>query len=536
MISERVIDEVRNQMRIEEVVGKFVELKKTGSSYKALSPFSNEKTPSFTVTPSKGIYKCFSTGKGGDSISFLQEHEKLTFTEAIEWLADFYNVSLEENEKDTRVAEEKASIVAVNEFAAKFFMNVLSPEVMSYMDRRGYEQQILDKFEIGYAPDTWELLKEEAVGKGFDLEVLVKADLIKFKKEKHYDTFRGRIMFPIRSVSGQVLGFGGRAFKEQTAKYVNSAESPVYNKSFCLYGLYQAKKAILEHDECYVVEGYTDVMTMHVYGMENVVSSSGTSLTQGQVKMIKRYTKNVVLMYDGDAAGIKATRRGIDLLHTEGMNVKVVPFEEGVDPGGFVGSLSKYVEKKKTNFLEYLIGVTKYLEVTDIFDRIKIGKEIMAHVNIIPDKLTRDMYKAFAQQDLNVRPPEEGDVVEEAKDEPVEPIAPIVAQSYVEVFLEWFSSAKHGVFIKGDFEITVYEYVCYVLRVNMIRIDCGDEVEFDVDLKVEDVDRNVSLLLHEVTSETLVTINKEIKSSEDDDLKRVFEERKFYSELLKRPR
>ena len=334
MISRSTIDQIYQVAIIEEVIGEFVHLKRSGSAFKGLSPFANEKTPSFFVVPAKGIYKDFSSGKGGNVVDFLMQHEKLSYPEALRWLAAKYQIDIEEDKQSEEQIQEKSEreqLSVVTEFAARYFQEQLHEGEegkaigLSYFHERGFRDDIIRKFQLGYCPDKWDAMTQAALEQQYQLPYLVKAGLTRERDGKIYDFFRGRVMFPIHNISGKVIAFGGRTLKAEKdiAKYFNSPESELYVKSNVLYGLHLAKNAIVKYDMCYLVEGYTDVVSMHQAGVENVVASSGTSLTEGQIRLIRRYTPNITILYDGDSAGIKASFRGIDMILKEGMNVIV---------------------------------------------------------------------------------------------------------------------------------------------------------------------------------------------------------------------
>ncbi|HEY4628699.1 MAG TPA: DNA primase, partial [Flavobacterium sp.] len=343
MISKATIDTVFETARVEEVIGDFVQLKRAGSNFKGLSPFSEERSPSFMVSPAKGIWKDFSSGKGGNSVAFLMEHEKFTYPEAIRYLAKKYNIEIEETEQTD---EEKAntdvreSMYLVSEFAKTYFHNTLlnSEEGKaigySYFKERGFTNETIKKFGLGYSPEAWDAFTKEALGKGYKLEFLESTGLTIAREDRPFDRFKSRVMFPIQSMSGRVLGFGGRILTndKKAAKYLNSPESDIYHKSKVLYGIFQAKQSIAKLNNCYLVEGYTDVIQFNQSGIENVVASSGTALTPDQIRLINRLTKNITVLFDGDAAGLRASIRGIDLILEEGMNVKVCAFPDGEDP------------------------------------------------------------------------------------------------------------------------------------------------------------------------------------------------------------
>lgn len=409
MIKQESIDKILDTARIEEVVGDFVDLKKRGTSLIGLCPFHNEKTPSFNVSVSKGIFKCFGCGVGGDSVHFVMEHEKYSYPEALRYLADKYHIEIEETERTAEsvlVQDRRESLLIVTNWAAKFFRETLwdSEEGQSvglnYFKERGYREDIIRKFELGYSPEGWTALYDEAKAQGYSEEYLEETGLIVKKDDgKAYDRFRGRVMFPIHNLTGKVLGFGGRTLKtdKKTPKYVNSPESDIYHKSNVLYGLYYAKKPILEADNCYLVEGYADVIAMHQAGVENVVSSSGTSLTQGQIRLIARYTKNVTILYDGDAAGIKASLRGTDMLLEEGLNVKILLFPEGNDPDSYVkthGSAAfiRHIDENRQDFIFFKTDVLLRDAGNDPIKRAEVIRDVVESIALIPDQIKASVF------------------------------------------------------------------------------------------------------------------------------------------------
>lgn len=407
-IPPHIIDEIMQTSRIEEVIGEFVNLKRAGSSLKGLSPFTDEKTPSFVVSPAKQIFKCFSTGKGGSVVTFLMEKEHYSYPEALKWLANKYNITLPEEEEQTAeelaAVTERESLQIINEFAKNHFHDRMHSTDegkaigLSYFIERGFRLDIIEKFQLGYCLEKGNDFTEAALGKGYKLEYLEKIGLVKSKDGRNFDFFRGRVMFPIHSVTGRVLGFGGRTLlsDKKIAKYFNSPESIIYNKSDILYGLYYAKGDIIKYDNCFLVEGYTDVISMHQAGITNVVSSSGTSLTHGQIKLIRRYTQNVTILYDGDAAGIKASFRGIDLLLEEGLNVRVVLFPDGDDPDSYSKKVSSvelddYINTNKKDFVTFKAEILLQ-GTTDPIQRSKLIHEIVHSISLIPDQISRSIY------------------------------------------------------------------------------------------------------------------------------------------------
>ncbi len=408
MISKDTIDKIFTTAIIEEVVGEFVHLKKSGSAYKGLSPFANEKTPSFFVVPSKGIYKDFSSGKGGNVVDFLMQHEKFSYPEALRWLAAKYNITIEEDQQTEEQQQEKSEreqLSIVTEFAAKYFHEQMHETEegkaigLSYFKERGFRDDIIEKFQLGYCPDKWDAMTKAALEAQYKLEYLIKAGLTRERDGGAYDFFRGRVMFPIHNISGKVIAFGGRTLKaeKEIAKYFNSPESELYIKSNVLYGLNFAKNAIVKHDMCYLVEGYTDVISMHQAGVENVVASSGTSLTEGQIRMIKRYTPNITILYDGDSAGIKASFRGIDMILKEGMNVHVLLFPDGDDPDSFARKhstteIQEFIASNAKDFITFKTSLLLEDAGDDPVKRATLIRGIVDSIALIPDGITRNVY------------------------------------------------------------------------------------------------------------------------------------------------
>jgi len=409
VIKQEVVDKILDAARVEEVVGDFVDLKKRGTSLIGLCPFHNEKTPSFNVSVSKGIYKCFGCGAGGDSVRFVMEHEKYSYPEALKYLAQKYHIEVEETERTPEQAaaqDKRESLLIVTNWAGKFFRETMWDTEdgrtigLNYFRERGYRDDIIQKFELGYSPEGWTALYDRAKAEGYKDEFLEATGLIIRKDDGSvYDRFRGRVMFPIHNLTGRILGFGGRTLKtdKKTPKYVNSPESEVYHKSDVLYGLYVAKKPILDADNCYLVEGYADVLSMHQAGVENVVSSSGTSLTSGQVRLISRYTKNVTILYDGDEAGIKASLRGTDMLLEEGLNVKVLLFPDGNDPDSYVqkfGSTAfkQYIAEHQQDFIFYKTHVLLRDAGNDPIKRAGVIHEVVESIALIPDAIKASVF------------------------------------------------------------------------------------------------------------------------------------------------
>ncbi|MBP6040806.1 MAG: DNA primase [Flavobacterium sp.] len=408
MISKATIDTVYETARVEEVIGDFVQLKRAGSNYKGLSPFSDERSPSFMVSPVKQIWKDFSSGKGGNSVAFLMEHEHFTYPEAIRYLAKKYNIEIEETEQTD---EEKAntdikeSMYLVSEFAKNYFHNTLlhSEEGkaigLSYFKERGFTNETISKFALGYSPETWDAFTKEALGKGYKLEFLESTGLTIPKEDRPFDRFKGRVMFPIQSMSGRILGFGGRILTndKKAAKYLNSPESDIYHKSKVLYGIFQAKQSIAKLNNCYLVEGYTDVIQFNQAGIENVVASSGTALTPDQIRLINRLTKNITVLFDGDAAGLRASIRGIDLILEEGMNVKVCAFPDGEDPDSFAKKTSyddlvAYLEHNAKDFIQFKASLLMKDAQNDPIKKADLIREMVQSISKIPDRIQREIY------------------------------------------------------------------------------------------------------------------------------------------------
>jgi len=408
VISKNTIDKVYDQMRVEEVIGDFVQLKRAGSNYKGLSPFSNERTPSFMVSPVKQIWKDFSSGKGGNAIAFLMEHEHFTYPEAIRYLAKKYHIEIEENEQSTEEkaqADERESLYIVSEYAQQYFQDTLfNTEAgkaigMTYFKERGFTEETIQKFRLGFSPDEWTAFTDNALAKGYQLEFLEKTGLTIVNGDRKFDRFKGRVMFPIHSMSGRVLGFGGRILTndKKQAKYLNSPESEIYHKSKVLYGIFFAKQAIAKADNCYLVEGYTDVIQMHQKGIENVVASSGTALTQDQIRLIHRLTPNITVLYDGDAAGLRASIRGVDLILEQGMNVKVCTFPDGDDPDSFARKtayedLVLYLENNATDFIRFKASLLMQEAQNDPIKKAETIRDMVESISKIPDLIKREVY------------------------------------------------------------------------------------------------------------------------------------------------
>lgn len=408
MIDRQTIERILDAAHITEVVQEFVPLKKRGVNYLGLCPFHNEKTPSFTVSPSKEIFKCFGCGKVGNSVNFIMEHEHLSYPEALKYLARKYNIEVVEKElsrEEIDKQNERESLLVVSAYASRVFSENLFHNDegisigLSYFRERGFRQDTLKKFEVGYSLEKRDAFTKKALEDGYKEEYLVTTGLSIKGDERLFDRFSGRVMFPIHSLSGQVLGFGGRVLKTdaKTAKYLNSPESEIYHKSRILYGIFQARKAITRDDRCYLVEGYTDVMSLHEAGIENVVASSGTSLTIEQVRLIKRFTQNITILYDGDPAGIKASIRGIDLVLEEGLNVRIVLLPDGEDPDSYSKKVSNseftgYLKQQETDFIRFKTRLLLEEASSDPVKRAAMIKDVVKSIAVIPETITRTVY------------------------------------------------------------------------------------------------------------------------------------------------
>jgi DNA primase len=408
LISQNSIAQVFETARVEEVIGDFVQLKKSGSNFKGLSPFSDERSPSFMVSPVKQIWKDFSSGKGGNAVTFLMEHEHFTYPEAIKYLAKKYNIEIEETE---RTDEEKAqqdtreSLFLVSEYANDYFQKILHKTDqgkaigLSYFKERGFTDETIKKFQLGYSLDEWQAFTDDALGKGYNIDYLEATGLTIVKDDKRFDRFKGRVMFPIHSMSGRILGFGGRILTndKKAAKYLNSPESEIYHKSKILYGLFFAKQSIAKEDNCYLVEGYTDVIQFHQTGIKNVVSSSGTALSADQIRLINRLTNNITVLFDGDAAGIRASIRGIDLILEQGVNVRVCTFPDGEDPDSFSKSntleeLNAYLNENAKDFIQFKASLLVKEANNDPIKKAETIRDIVNSIAKIPDQIKREIY------------------------------------------------------------------------------------------------------------------------------------------------
>ncbi|NDV81691.1 DNA primase [Bacteroides sp. 51] len=420
MIDQATVERILDAAQIVDVVSEFVTLRRRGVNYTGLCPFHNEKTPSFSVSPSKGVCKCFSCGKGGNAVHFIMEHEQLSYYEALKYLARKYNIEFKEREltsEEKQAQNTRESMFVVNQFARDYFQNILKNHIegksvgMAYFRQRGFRDDTIEKFQLGYSIEERDALSQEALRKGYKKEFLVKTGLCyETDDNKVVDRFRGRVLFPVHTLSGKVVAFGGRILSTENkklAKYVNSPESEIYHKSNELYGIYFAKQAIVKQDRCFLVEGYTDVISMHQSGVENVVSSSGTSLTPGQIRLIHRFTNNITVIYDGDMAGINASIRGIDMLLEEGMNIKVVLLPDGDDPDSFARKhnatdFQAYISAHEVDFIRFKTNLLLKESSKDPMKRAELINDLVKSIAIIPEAIVRDVYAKECEQLLHL--------------------------------------------------------------------------------------------------------------------------------------
>jgi len=418
LISKRTIEEVFDTARVEEVIGEFVQLKKSGSNFKGLSPFTEEKTPSFMVSPAKQIWKDFSSGKGGTAVTFLMEHEQYTYPEAIKFIANKYGIEIEETQKTPEQKlqdDEKESLFLVSNFAKDYFKKSLFSEEgksigLSYLKERNFDQKMIDRFEIGYSPEKINDFSDAAVNAGYKINFLEKTGLTILKDDKQIDRFRSRIIFPIKSMSGRVLGFGGRILdnsKKNIAKYINSPESLIYQKSKVLYGIFEGKQSIVKNDNCFLVEGYTDVIKMHQSGINNVVSSSGTALTENQIRLIRRLTKNITVLFDGDAAGSRATLRGIDLILAQDMNVQICNLPNGEDPDSFASEkkledIQDFFNSNSKDFIVYKASLLLNDSENDPVKKASVIRDIVESISKVSDFIKRELYIKECSKIMNI--------------------------------------------------------------------------------------------------------------------------------------
>ena len=418
MIDHSTIDRIMQATEIVDVVSDFISLKKRGVNYLGLCPFHNEKTPSFTISPSKGIFKCFGCGKGGNAVNFVMEHEHVQYPEALKYLAKKYHIEVEEREttpEEVQQQNDRESMMVLTSFAQRYFTRILtttdegSAVGLAYFKERGFRRDIIEKFQLGFSTEKRDAFVEEALKNGYKKEFLTATGLGIEKGDRMFDRFSGRVIFPIHTLSGRVIGFGGRILRQtdHAAKYLNSPESDIYHKSATLYGIYYARNAMVKDDKCILVEGYTDVLAMHQAGVENVVASSGTSLTEDQIRLIKRFTPNVTILYDGDPAGIKASLRGIDMMLEQGMHVRVVLLPEGEDPDSFSrkkssGEFTAFLKSEETDFITFKAGLLAGEAGKDPVRRANLIQDVVRSISVIPDRIERSVYLQTCSKLLDV--------------------------------------------------------------------------------------------------------------------------------------
>ncbi|MBN1250517.1 MAG: DNA primase [Bacteroidales bacterium] len=419
MINQETVNKILERVEIVDIIQDFIHLKRRGVNFLGLCPFHNEKTPSFTVSPSKGIYKCFGCGKAGNAVNFIMEHEQMQYPEALRYLAKKYQIDIVETEQTAEQIEQKntrESMLIVTNYAQKYFTGVLHNDKegiavgLSYFKERGFSKETIEKFQLGYCTEEKDKFTQEAIRNGYKLEYLVSTGLTIDKNNYRFDRFAGRVIFPIHGISGNTIAFGARILKTdtKTAKYLNSPESEIYHKSNILYGIYFAKREIIKYDKCFMVEGYTDVISLHQAGIENVVASSGTSLTQNQIILVKRFTENLTILYDGDSAGIKASFRGIDLVLEQGMNVKVVLFPDGEDPDSFSKKMNKselkeFIENNEKDFIKFKTDLLLQEAKSDPVKKSNLVNDIVKSISLIPDAIKRSIYIKECSNILNIK-------------------------------------------------------------------------------------------------------------------------------------
>ncbi len=515
MIPKETVDLIFETVRIEEVVSDFVSLKKRGANLLGNCPFHDEKTPSFTVSPSKGIYKCFGCGKGGNPVNFIMDHEKLDYVDALKHIAKKYHIEIQEKEltpEQIASSNLRENLYVVSSFANDFFQKQLHETEegktigLSYFKERSVSLEMIKKFQLGYNPDSWDSFTKVALSKKYKQSYLEKSGLSIFKEQKSFDRFKGRVMFPIHSISGRILGFGGRTLKNdaKTAKYINSPESDIYHKRKVLYGLYLGKLAIQKADNCYLVEGYTDVISMHESGIENVVATSGTALSAEQIKLISRFTKNATILFDGDSAGIKASFKGIDLILAHGLNVKVVLFPDGEDPDSYskkVGAqgLKNFIDKESKDFLSFKIDLMSHESVNDPTKKIELIKNVAKSIAVIPDAIAREVYISDCSNQLDINE----SVIRQEINQLKSPSSTIAQSTIVDQNIKTESPKKHTCYHQekniirfllnyADHEIT------FIDKIEQIS-EAGNKKVIDNEIKTSVVSYILQELENEVT-------------------------------------
>ncbi|WKN30548.1 DNA primase [Porifericola rhodea] len=558
MIRKEIIDEIKARVDILDVIGDYVNLKKQGGNYRGLSPFNQEKTPSFYVVPSKGFFKDFSSGKAGDAITFLMESEGMSYVEAIKQLAKRYGIEVEEEnmtDEELEAQNEKDSLYIVMKYASEYFKDQLwkgeegKAIGLSYFKERGFSEETIKAFDLGYSLDLWDGLLKTAKQAGYHQDILEKAGLIIRKERKEgdrrYDRFRGRVMFPIHNLSGRIIAFGARLLKInpdiEQPKYLNSPETPIYHKSDVLYGIYQAKQQIRQEDNCYLVEGYTDVISLHQAGIQNVVASSGTSLTQEQIRLIARYTKNVSVLFDGDPAGLKASFRGIDMILEGGLNVKAVVLPEGEDPDSYVRKLGgsqfkEFLKEQQQDFISFKTAVYQEETEKDPIRRAEIIREIVHSISKIPDPIQRQVYiketsvklemdegtlfaelnKIFIKQQRSASRQQSYEYEDKQVDDldfahPEEPLAEVKSNSLNEGLLNKEKELMRVLVMYGHHAVEENYMVCHYIKDELEDISLKNELHQRMfDVYYQHVDEQKSLMEKYMIEQVEPDISKQV--------------------------
>ena len=525
MIKQSTINQVFETSRVEDVIGDFVQLKRSGSNFKGLSPFSDERTPSFMVSPAKQIWKDFSSGKGGSVVSFLMEHESYSYPEAIKFLANKYGIEIDETEQtdeEKEANEKRESLFIINDFARDYFVEYLHQTDegksigLSYLRQRNFTDNTIKTFELGLAPDEWTALADASQKNGFDDDLVAQTGLIIKKEDKKFDRFKGRLMFPIHSLSGRILGFGGRILKEnkKAAKYLNSPESPIYDKSSVLYGIYFAKRSIVKEDNCYLVEGYTDVIQLYQNGVENVVSSSGTALTPQQARLIYRFTKNITLVYDGDRAGIEAALRGVDVLLAQGLNVNISVLPEEDDPDSFAqkyeaDEIKAYLEEQSKDIVTFKAEVLSKKGKDNPSDRAEVVYDVINSIAKIPDEIQQDFYIKKCSSILEV-----------AEDKLFAALSQAIARDQKQHQKRSAAPQKEGLHVVTEQKKQTPEVdQKYVLERNLIRLlifHGHEEAEFE-DIESE-YDENIDDFVNKEVTQNSTVFEKIYKDLQEDEI------------------
>jgi DNA primase len=546
VIKPETIEKIFDAARIEEVVGDFITLKKRGVNMLGVCPFHNEKTPSFTVSPAKGIYKCFGCGKGGNPVNFIMDHEHLTYPEALRYLARKYSIEIEEtlpSPEQQEAQDEKESLYNLTAFAQNYFEDILHNHEegksigLSYFKERGFSLETIKKFGLGYCMNSWDAFTSTALKNGYKKEYLEKTSLSKSREQQWYDTFRGRIVFPIHNLSGRVLGFGARILinDKKKPKYINTAESEIYHKSKVLYGLFFAKSAIAKADNCYLTEGYTDVISMHQAGIENVIASSGTSLTVDQIKLIKRYTSNITLLFDGDAAGIKAAFRGIDMILEEGMNVRIVLFPDGEDPDSYSrnyrpAEVKEFITDNAVDFITFKTNLLLAETENDPIRKAALIKEIAGSIAIIPEPVARALYIQKSSEMMRIDERlmlGEINKLRRSKNKPSEP-TPQQEQEWIASPLPPAETPKTGISLDHQEKEIIRLLLQYPHEtITVIAIDeHNHEVEVEINLSQYIIDDLISEQIH-FENENCRRIFEELSQAKTEG--KVIEEQYFYN-------